>query len=574
MSNSVLIFMMILVPFCAAMALYPYHFNERATTAFYSLPITKRQLFWTNFATGTVLMLLPLVVLSAILLIPISFNPDYSFGTMSGTSWSWSRLQLPVVLFSEWLTEGDTINTFGLVAGFFARLVLGFMFYFSLFLVAVSVAGNRVISVLLSGAFPLVPVAIHALLWMIGGLYVFGMGENMSTTFMDTNAYVNPVLWGHIIGRSDMINSGNITGPSGNSFGPMYGVPNLLIYAIIYAAIGTALLAIAYVCSCKRKLERTGESVVFTALKNVLVFVVAIVGMIGVAAIMAAIQNSRMAWYVGAVIGFILAYFIAQMIAEKAFNVIKSKFKPLLYFGGVMICIYLIMLFVTNVAMRPYINRVPAQHEVQGVWLQHVWSRGWELPVITDSDIIAQTIEIHQEIVNERSYLRRVFWQSMGGMSSHRSFPITYALHDGTHIYRVYTVSQSFMERHGIDELLYSRRVLLANASSILQNPEEVTSIRLNLDRTLADYDGIDFDEIVSMTFQGDSVESLMEAVTQDFLRDRRGWYSAEWADGQIRWITVDFQHQWGSPLGSISLIFFHDGEIMNWLRENGRLER
>jgi len=567
MSNPVLIFMMIVVPFCAAMALYPYHFNERATTAFYSFPITKRQLFWTNFAAGAILILLPLVILTVILLIPIRFNPDYSISTMDGVSWAWSRISLPLVLFPEWLAEGATINTFGLVMGFFARIVLGFMFYFSLFLVAVSVAGNRVISVLLSGAFPLVPMAIHALLWLIGGIYVFGMGDTMSNRFANTAAYTNPVMWWQIISQSDRINSGNF-------IGHLDGIPNLLIHAIVYIAIGVALLVTAYVCSHKRKLERTGESVVFTSLKNALVFTVATLGMIGTAALMASIMRNRFGWYLGGVIGFILAYFIAQMIAEKAFNIFKPKAKPLLYFGGIMISAYIVVLLITTFGMGFYVNRVPAQEDVQGVWLQHVWNQRWELPVITDSDTISHTIDIHNEIINNRSYLRRVFWQNMAGASGHHMLPITYVLHDGTRIHRTYTVSRGFMERHGIDELLDSRPVLLATASQVLRNPEDVAGVRLNLDRTLADYDGIDFDEIMSIGIQGAGIERLLEAITEDFLRDRRGWDTCDWTDGQTRWITIDFQQQSGVFLGSINLTFFRDGEIMGWLLGNGYLDR
>ena len=174
MQNPMQIIWMVLAPFCVVMALYTYNFSRRVTSAFYTFPITKRQLFWTNFVTGTILMLLPLLILCISLLVPIYYSPHPYYQPQqafySGGSF-WSGVSFPVTIFpADGLAPGATINSFGRIAAFFVRSAVGTMFYFSLFLVAISVAGNRVVSVLMCAALPFIPIGLHGLLSGVGHL--------------------------------------------------------------------------------------------------------------------------------------------------------------------------------------------------------------------------------------------------------------------------------------------------------------------------------------------------------------------------------------------------------------------
>ena len=554
MGHPVIVVAMVLVPFCVAMALYPYNFNSTATSAFYTFPVTKRQIFWTNFATGVILMLLPLLILSSILLVPIYFDSGYRFS-------SWRSLHLPVTLFPNDLPEGAVMNTFGQMAGFFARATIGFMFYYGVFLIAVSVAGNRVVAVLLCGALPFIPVAVHGLFWGIGAVYVFGTsGVDSGRQIVETLLLTNPVTWMVVIG-------GQMRRFLGLFFIRGGGQSGLMLYYIFYSVSTAVFFAIAYVCSCKRKLERTGDSVVFTSLKNTLVFILSMAGMVMMGIFGIHLLESRFGMYLGGVIGFVLFYFTAQMIAEKSFNVVGQKAKSLIYFGGTIVGIYLVMFIVTTFGMGFYVNRVPARVEIEGVVLQHWYRRA--LP-ITEPEIIDRTIEIHNAILNNRRYLRRTFWQNMQRDTQHSTLHIAYRLTDGRYIHRMYTVSWSFRERYGVDDLLMQPPVLLANYPG-LQRPEIIESININFET----HDGDVWSHHSKVVINQQLIPSLIEAIKEDYLAQfaRRSSDIVLNVDvhEKIQWFgfSITTREQGRYDSWWISLNAIRDGRVMQWLYEN-----
>jgi len=182
---------------------------------------------------------------------------------------------------------------------------------------------------------------------------------------------------------------------------------------------------------------------------------------------------------------------------------------------------------------------------------------------VTDSDIIARTVDIHNEILNNRSYLRRIQWEAMTG-GDNDFFPITYILRDGTHIYRMYTLSHAFMEQHGINDLLNERIVLLAH-QVFFQNTERMTGI----DMTISSW----YQDNLSINVSGQArIASLIEAVKEDHLRERI--WQDEW-DGQRSWLSLHAQWQASGHTQStwMSVTFFEDGAVADWLREHGYIE-
>ncbi|MCL2286677.1 MAG: hypothetical protein FWC32_10000 [Firmicutes bacterium] len=558
MGYPTIIFAMVLVPFCVAMALYPYNFNSTATSAFYTFPVTKRQLFWTNFAAGAILILLPLLVLSLILLVPIYFNPGYQFSYWEGVQSSWRNVHLPHTLFPNDLAEGAVMNTFRQMAGFFARAAIGFMFYYGVFLIAVNVAGNRVVSVLLCGALPFIPVAVHGLFWGIGMLYVFGTsGVDSGRQIVETLLLTNPVIWMVVIG-------GQMRRFLGLFFIRGGGQSGLMLYYIFYTVSTAVFLAIAYVCSCKRKLERTGDSVVFTSLKNVLVFILSMAGMVMMGIFGIHLLESRFGMYLGGIIGFVLFYFIAQMIAEKSFNVVGQKAKSLIYFGGTIIGIYLVMFIVTTFGMGFYVNRVPARAEIEGVALQR-WN--YRVVPITEPEIIDRTIEIHNTILDNRGYLRRLFWQNIRADIDHRNFEIAYRLTDGTYIHRRYIVSTRFRRQHGIDDLFREPSVILANYPG-LQRPEIIESVNITFDVR----EGEVWSHHNKVIIDQQLISSLIEAIKADYLTQlaRRSTDSAGNVDthDEVRWFGFSLRTYEQGRFDScwVSLDAVRVGRVIQWL--------
>ena len=545
MSHPVLVVLMVLAPFCAAMALYPYHFKGTAANTFYTFPINKRQLFWTNFAAGTILILLPLLILSLVLLAPITFHSGSS--AIPG-----SAVRLPAALFPRWLPTGAVVNTFGRVAGFFARAAVGFMFYFAVFLVAVSVAGNRVIAVLISVVMPFVPFIVFGLVGLTGRLYVFGISDTSAVTnITDVVAYINPVFWSVIINNGGTITR---TGRVGGA-----GPANLLAYFAIYIGVAALLLAAAYVCSNIRKQEKTEDSIVFKPLKNLLVFLLSMAGMFLGAALMVLIIPAGFGWYFGGALGFVLLYFTAQMIAEKSLNIFAAKAKGLLYFGGVMVALYGLTLFITTIGMGFYVNRVPAPAEVERMSFHTHWES--QMGYISNPEIIARTTQAHQDILNNRRYLRRVLWEDIGGVRPHRQFNVTYVLHDGTRIQRAYRLSRHFDENYGIASLLNEPDVLFSR-HRLLQEGRAFFIVRATIRN-------VEWDQDMVATAVGAGTASFIEAVKAEHLlntarvptQNSPAWYRAN-IDATAAVVSDR------ASSASMTIWFYERGPLADWLRE------
>ena len=561
MQHPLPILVMLLAPFCAVMAFYPYHFASNAAGAFYTFPVNKRQLFWTNAAASLILMLGPLLLFCLFLLIPIFHHEAINQDT-------WRVIYFPPAIFPREVPVGAVINTIPVIAAFFARIAVGIIFYFAVFLLAVSVSGTRLISILLCGAFLILPVSVHFLADVIGLLYVFGHDGLQNTRIANTFVYTNPVMWGYLIDGRSIVGGINriIRGMSPSHTG-------LWPYFLVYIGITAVLTVIAYVCSHKRKPERAGDSVVFVVLKNVCVFALAMAGMIVMGAFLAMMFHSRAALYFGFILGFALAYFIAQMIAEKTFN-ISHKVKGLIPFGAVMAGLYVLMLLITTYGLSFYVNRLPRASEVSAVSLSH--SFAWRGTDYTqDPQAIAQTLEVHRQILENRRYLRRVFWQAnFGHWQNTQTVPIFYIFHDGTVMQRRYILSFDFMVSSGLDELMRSPAMILAEIPAFRQ-PELIERI----DITIWD-DGSRSGEIVTYAAGQAEVISLLAAVKEDYIVQlTREWNDR--MDGEFGWsrqtsiglhvLTYPHVHDdqwWGLWLPTLD--FDHAENTMAWLARRG----
>jgi len=552
MSHPIILIWMVLAPFCVVMALYPYHFSERATTAFYTFPITKRQLFWTNFTAGTTLMIVPLFIMCLFLLIPIFRTqwPDYTIDAFSSMSRSWrSNVWLPPTIFPDGLEHGQVVNSVWRVVTFFGRNVVGLMFFFGVFLLAVSLAGSRLISILLCAALPFVPLGVHGLIYGMSALYLFGIHwEVLSDGIARTMEYTLPV------GTWPLIIEGRGTHESG-----------IWLYSVIYIAIAAVVFVLAYMCSRMRRHERTGDSVVFSKFKNAMVFALSMGGMVAMGAFLVALFNGRIWWYIGFVLGFALMFVIGQMIAEKAFD-IRHKLKLLIPFGGIMLGAYVLVFLIMTAGMLPGVNRVPDSARVESV------SWGRRSSFISDPEIIDRTIEIHREILNNRVYLRRAQNNDRFlnfGMMHGSAFSIIYRMNDGSYIRRNYFLTNAFADHVGAHELLRSPVFVMASYHG-LQNPQDI--LYLNMDFWSHD---INRDHInVFVTLQ-EEILPLIDAIASAYQSHLNPAYRP------YQEISVDVRIQlepnamstnaWGTDW--LSFWTCVEGDIMRLLREFGHID-
>jgi len=360
--------------------------------------------------------------------------------------------------------------------------------------------------------------------------------------------------------------------------------PTLSQLYISYSGIATALISISYICSHRRKLECTGDSVVFAAFKKVCVFIVSMVGMIGMGPFLMTITRSRVGLYVGFVIGFAIFYLIAQMIAEKSFD-IRHKIKSLLPYSAVMAAMYITMLLITHFGMSFYVNRVPQASEVAGVSLHHHmhWSgaaSGWSGNYTNSSEIIDGALEVHRQILDNQRYLRNVHWRTVTRSAPDTfSFPITYLMQDGTVIYRQYRLPIDFMAAIGIADLMSSPAIVMSQYPAF-NRPEVIEMIRLH-------YWHDQGDEIVSSDnpiIDKSKMVSLLEMVTKDLVaRNAENWYAMmggepTWSDEwtrreigigiQVYEAFIPYYHTWHISLGGR-----HMGNTLEWMYAQGYLD-
>ena len=448
MTNPAMLIATIVVPFSVIMLLFTYLFNPKAQAMYYTLTDSKSQLFWTSVVSALILIIVPLIILTGVLFIRIRFPGDVSL------------INYPASLFSPGAVGGNRINTFPVIATFFMRTVTSFMFYFTLFLLAVTLSGNWVIATGIFGILPFIPLAVQRLFQAIANTYVFGFFSPNTVTWQRIMAYTNPLAWMETWGRST----------------------NQSTFFLIYIGVTLIALLLAAAAFASRKLEQGTNTIVFPIFKNLLIFLLSVAGMIAMGAYFMSVLHGRWFVYYGFIIGFIIVYCVTQMAFGKTFNII-DKVKWIMPMIGIAAAIYGIMFLVTTFAMRPYTQHIPNASQIAGVYVSH------ETPSINDNDFtssstaIEDSITLHEQILatrtitgddwddlrsserrdirsderDHRSDMRDAFWDSAtGGGRRFREeggqhLYIVYLLNNGDRIYRRYALPGWFLYQQQAD---------------------------------------------------------------------------------------------------------------------------
>ncbi|MBO1299294.1 MULTISPECIES: hypothetical protein [unclassified Enterococcus] len=440
MRQPIMLVSMIMIPVVVILLLFSHLFDSKAMSAYSSFSDNKNQLFWTSALSGWLVMVLPLLAMSALLLIRVRYSGSVDV------------LEFPTALFSRGIVSGEVINTFSVVAMFFLRSLIIVTFYFSLFLLAVTVSGNWVIASLLFAIFPFIPTLIHRLIQTIAAMYVFGYVPVNPLDSQVIFTYSNPIAWFWSFGQNAQP-----------------------IFLLIYISMTLVILFLAYLSFTQRKVEKTEEPIVFTNFKHLLIFLLSVAGMLAMGAYLMDFFSGRWFMYYGFVIGFSFTFVIAQMIVKKTFNVI-TEVKWLMPMMGIVLSLYGVMLLVTNFGVRTYTNHVPAVSQVEGIYVSHEGQmKGNDFS--TDDQMIQDTINLHHQIIGTRSVtgrdwrdlsrnerrdirsderehrknMQEAFWQSITGNGERfienggEHIYITYLLSDNERIHRRYALTGTFV---------------------------------------------------------------------------------------------------------------------------------
>jgi len=454
MRNPIMLAATIIIPFATVVMLFSSIYDNKMSIGLIGLADNKNQLFWTNVAVAFIMMLVPIILSCLVLLVRVDYPGQVPF--------------IPAA-FPHDVLLGERLNSLLAVIAFGIRLVLSFSFYFSVFLLAFSLSGNRLIAGILSIVLPLIPVMIYRAGMLISVLYVFGFDSQNAPMPNEIAAYANPIAWfwetassvfAYIFDNSIIVaapvNPANVlrlTNPIMWYWN--WGEERQLTHLLIYSAFTLVIFAVAYFCFLTRKAERVGEGIVFKPLKHVLLFLASATGMIAIGGFLLDMASGRWFVYYGLILGFILSFCITQMIFERNFNIF-SRIRLIIPHAIAMLFVYGTIHFISIIVLTSYVDFVPNQEEVSGVFVSRDTRWEEDIPFANDSESIRQGREMHTQIIGRHytwqlrmrhvQQMQAVRWQSVVGEG--RLFTeqggeylfLTYQLINGDIIFRRYAI--------------------------------------------------------------------------------------------------------------------------------------
>jgi len=216
-----------------------------------------------------------------------------------------------------------------------------------------------------------------------------------------------------------------------------------------------------------------------------------------------------------------------------------------------------------------YLNRIPAQANIVGISIENDRNAHF----VTDADIIARTIDMHNEILSNRAYINEAFWNDIIVGLQFPAIHIAYLLENGSIISRQYHVPQNFMRNLGFDELRQEPQILLARYR-LLYTPQAIDYIILDL--TLLGH-GMRRPYVHGIVVRND-LESLIEAIKKDYIYSlggtgrtiirRNGNYNIVIRLNPI--MDSDIMTSFGR--NRMTFDTFRGEAVMRWLNERGYL--
>ena len=351
-----------------AMALFSYLCSARSVGMMHSLPISRKSLFITNYVSG--LAMLFSTYLITFLLTGIV---ESAFGILQlGELWQWL-----------WVTCGTGFfcYSFGVLCAIFAGQVLAVpVFYVILNFVA---------------------IGMYYLLDSFASAFRFG-SDGTTLEFDREVAWLSPLyrLMTDVHVRSEYIEE------TEESFQYLAGKSTVVIYIVV----GAVLTAFAFVAYLRRKSESAGDVVAVTWAKPVFKYGVAFcmaftvgLGMyhLFIKSFLPGYNNNIPGALACLVVAGVIGYYIAEMLLQKSFKVIRKGGKGALAAAIGILVIGLVM----TLDLTGYDNYIPERGEVTGV---RAYINGPDFHVDyngTEADVIDDVYALHASIIANRDEL-------------------------------------------------------------------------------------------------------------------------------------------------------------------------
>lgn len=323
----------LIMPIITAVIIFRYIQSSSSVTALHSMPFTRAQLYNSNILSGLILIIVPLLANEIILQIiakPTYDNYMYIHNESMST-----------------ILSSDAINIFtrsNVLQWFWQSLIIVLVIY-AIAVFAGMVTGNVVMHLSLAFGFNFLAPALYATFIAYCSSYLYG--------YTSTGAHENILI--------SLSPFTKIFDSTGN-----FSIP-LQIYYVLSVIL---ILVVSYVLYLNRKMEKTGDSLIFNFMIPTICYLISYFGMTLMGYYFKSLNdnelNSELYFYAGLAAGAIIFFAIGRMIVLKTpriFN--KYSLKSFTVFT------ILAVLFISTITLdlTGFENRVPNINKVNEISL-------------------------------------------------------------------------------------------------------------------------------------------------------------------------------------------------------------
>ena len=327
-------------------------YKSRSANFFGALPVKRQTMFVTQYLAGFTFSVVPGVI---VMLLTMA----------AGAFWG--------------------VNLVAEAAVWFGAQFLGFTFFYGFAMLIGMIVGNLIALPLIYGVLNFTVVAIEAIVRALLEVFVYGAWYSGDLTL----AWASPLV--HMMGEGKIgVNYADYA----TGISAFYGWGTLGIYALV----GLAFTAIAFVAYLKRPMEAAGDVIALPKLKPVFLYAFTIGCTVCLGYFLAAVvfgnisDHSFITVLLCMLVGAFIGYFAAQMMLHRTIRVFRIR-----YFAnyGVIALVVLALMICVRFDLFGYSSYVPDMEDVEAVSIGYDDSRFSD-----DPQLIEKTLRLHKELVD------------------------------------------------------------------------------------------------------------------------------------------------------------------------------
>ena len=444
--------------------LFNYLHNGASAAGLHSFPVTRGKLFRSTLMTGTVLLLLP-VLLTAVVMFAFGLFIQPQHVAFDAETEVLSIGMEAAGRNSAILYPGRVLSALNCLRWFIDTAV-GSLFVFAISNLAGIVAGKDIIHALLACLLNTIVPIICALCYTYERAFILGSD---GSRFMDLSQYSNPFLW-YMTKREGS--------PEITSIGIM----------VMFVAAAVLITLITRFLYSRIKLEREQDATVFPVVSDMLVIFLSFCMMSLFGAVSAELAPGEHATYqmvpflLGCVVGGIPSFVVFRMIADSSVRIMRVRTLITLLALGLVTAAVLAF---TCFDVTGQTDRVPAPSDVEKVTVHTMAPFDTDV-TLSDTESIKSLTNLHKAVLDHKEFIVREEYDA----DMLKVF-IDYSMKNGSRLKRIYYVKARTMSdlREAASEFAsgdeytkkienYLRKVILSAESAAIESSKGYAEIR------------------------------------------------------------------------------------------------